>query len=111
MPQVSPALLHLPAAGAKALARLGHDLGTARKRRKQSLRQWAERLGVSVPTLMKMERGDAAVSIGLYVTALYMINRHEAIAHVADPKEDAGALQAEVTKAEERYRRPGARSG
>jgi hypothetical protein len=38
------------------LHRLGADLATARKRRRQSLRAWAARLDVSVPTLMKMER-------------------------------------------------------
>ena len=55
----------LPSAAASALARLGADLALARKRRKQSLRSWATRLNVSVPTLTKLEKGDPTVSAGV----------------------------------------------
>jgi transcriptional regulator with XRE-family HTH domain len=88
-----------------ALRKLGADLGLARKRRKQSLRAWAARLEVSVPTLMKMEKGDAAVSIGVYATALWMVGRHEALSALADPKEDVAALESEVKLANRRHRR------
>lgn len=54
----SDALERLPSAVSVALARLGADLAVARKRRKQSLRAWAPRLNVSVPTLMKLEKGE-----------------------------------------------------
>ena len=105
MPQVASAIESLPSAAAAALRRLGADLGLARKRRKQSLRAWAARLEVSVPTLMKMEKGDAAVSIGVYATALWIIGRHEALAVVADPKEDLAALESAVSAAARRHRR------
>ena len=95
----------MPPAASAALRKIGADLATARKRRKQSLRAWAVRLDVSVPTLMKMEKGDAAVSIGVYTTALWIIGRHEALAVVADPKEDVAALENEVSAATQRYRR------
>lgn len=93
MPKVALALETLPLAASAALRKLGADLATARKRRKQALRAWATRLNVSVPTLMKMEKGDAAVSIGVYATALWIIGRHDALALVADQKEDAAALK------------------
>ena len=105
MPQLSPAIEALPAAAAAALVRLGADLATARKRRGQSLRAWAERLQVSVTTLMKMEKGDPAVSAGVYATALWMVQRHGALAALADPREDAAALEAEVQLAAARNRR------
>ncbi len=106
MPQVSPAVHSLPAAASAALARLGADLATARKRRKQSLRAWAARLQVSVPTLMNLEKGDPTVSAGVYATALWMIQRHEALAAAADPKEDLAALEAEIQRAARQGRRP-----
>ncbi|MBK9571523.1 MAG: XRE family transcriptional regulator [Rhodoferax sp.] len=105
MPQVAAALQSLPPAAMAALRKLGADLGLARKRRKQSLRAWAARLEVSVPTLMKMEKGDAAVSIGVYATALWIVGRHEALSAVADPKEDVAALENEVNLATQRHRR------
>ena len=107
MPQVASAIETLPPAAAAALRKLGTDLVTARKRRKQSLRAWAVRLDVSVPTLMKMEKGDAAVSIGVYATALWIIGRHAALGAVAEPKEDVAALENEVSLAAQRHRRSG----
>jgi hypothetical protein len=110
MPQVSPAIDALPAASASALRKLGSDLATARQRRKQPLREWARRLNVSVPTLMRMEKGDPTVSAGIYATALWLINRQDALAQVADPQQDLGALESSVSEARDRYRR-GERGG
>ncbi len=107
MPRVASAIEILPPAAAAALRKLGADLATARKRRKQPLREWAARLVVSVPTLMKMEKGDPAVSIGVYATALWIIGRHQALAATADPKEDMAALENEVSAAAQRHRRDG----
>ncbi|GAA4351055.1 XRE family transcriptional regulator [Variovorax defluvii] len=92
----------MPAVAASALRRLGGDLAIARKRRKQSLRAWAARLNVSVPTLMKMEMGDPAVSVGVYATAIWMIQRQEALATLADPAQDLAALEADVQAASRR---------
>ena len=105
MPKIASALETLPPAATAALHRLGADLATARKRRRQSLRAWAARLDVSVPTLMKMEKSDAAVSIGVFMTALWIIGRHEALAAAAEPKEDLAALENEINTAAQRHRR------
>lgn len=111
MPQVSPAVHSLPPAAIAALGKLGADLATARKRRRQSLKDWAQRLQVSIPTLMRLERGDPTVSMGVYCTALWMINRHEALAAAADPKEDLAALEAEIKDANRRHRVRGDQGG
>jgi hypothetical protein len=105
MSKSASALETLPPAAAAALRKLGADLATARKRRRQPLRAWAARLDVSVPTLMKMEKGDAAVSIGVFMTALWIIGRHEALAATAEPKEDLAALENEINAAAQRHRR------
>lgn len=108
MPQVASALEAMPPAATAALRKLGADLATARKRRKQPLRVWAARLDISVPTLMKLEKGDAAVSVGVYATALWIIGRHEALGLVADPKEDVAALENEINAAAQWHRRSSA---
>lgn len=105
MSQVSSAIDNLPPASAAALRRLGADLATARKRRRQSLRDWGVRLNVSPPTVMRMERGDPGVAAGIYATALWIINRLGPLASAADPKEDMAALEAEVHKAAQRGKR------
>jgi hypothetical protein len=89
------------------MRKLGGDLATARKRRKDSLKSWAQRLNISVPTLMKLEKGDPTVSMGVYVTALWLINRHQALGQLADPVTDDEALENEVSSARMRHRRKG----
>src|SRR5690606_41671153 len=81
------------------LKQLGEHLAIARKRRKEPRRAWAERIGVSEPTLMRMERGDPSVAFGTYATALWLIGRAQAIAELAAPAMDQGALRTEVRAA------------
>ncbi len=109
MPQVAPASRSLPTAAEAALRRLGGDLATARKRRGASLKDWSARLQVSIPTLMRLEKGDPTVSMGVWATALWMVNRHGALAQAAEPKEDLAALEAEIRQAQQRHQPRAAR--
>ena len=49
---------------------LGANLSVARKRRKESRKTWAGRIGVSEPILARMELGDPGVAVSTYATAL-----------------------------------------
>lgn len=102
MPKSSIAATSLPPAVASALATLGENLAIARGRRLESQRHWAKRLGVSVPTLIRLERGDPGVGIGIVATALWMIGRTQALAELADPQNDRGALELDVREAAQR---------
>jgi len=99
MSKATPAIDALPPAVAQGLRRLGENLAVARIRRKESQRMWAQRLGVSVPTLIRMEQGDPGVSAGIYATALWLIGRVQALAELADPTHDRGALEMDVREA------------
>ncbi len=70
-------------------------------RRKESLKSWAKRIGVSVPTLLRLEAGEATVSLGVLATALWLIGRDGALAELATPREDRGALELDVREAVE----------
>lgn len=74
----------------------------ARLRRKESQRKWAERVGVSVPTLIRLEQGDPGVGMGVYATALWMMGRTKALAELANPEHDLGALTADIRKIQEK---------
>ncbi len=102
MPKSPEALQSLPAAVTGALAALGENLAVARLRRRESQRAWALRLGVSVPTLIRMERGDPGVGMGIYATALWLIGRAAALPELADPQADRGALERDVRAAVKR---------
>ena len=99
MPRTPLALKQLPPATLSALETLGAHLAVARLRRKESLVSWALRLGVSVPTLMRMESGEPGVGIGIYATALWLIGRDGALAELASPENDRGALEQDVRAA------------
>src|ERR1700733_14796656 len=102
MPKSPQALQVLPPAATQALRALGENLAIARVRRRESQRAWAKRLGVSVPTLIRMERGDAGVGAGIYATALWLMGRVSALSELAAPASDRGALEREVRTASKR---------
>ena len=102
MPKRSRVQEELPPVVAALLRELGENLSLARKRRKESLRTWAGRIGVSEPTLVRMEAGDPGVAIGTYATALWMIGRAAALPELAAPQLDLGALESELRVARQR---------
>lgn len=99
MPKTSRALQQLPPATLRAIEKLGADLAVARLRRKESLRTWAKRMGVTVPTLQRLEAGDPSVSIGIVATALWLILRDGELTQLAAPEHDRGAIEMDVRKA------------
>ncbi len=101
MPKTARALLQLPPATAGAIEKLGADLAVARLRRKESLRSWAQRLGVTVPTLQRLEAGDPSVGIGIVATALWLIQRDGELRNLAAPEHDRGAIELDVREAVE----------
>ena len=101
MPKTARALLQLPPATAAAIEKLGADLAVARLRRKESLRSWAQRLGITVSTLQRLEAGDPSVGIGIVATALWLIQRDGELRQLAAPEHDQGALEMDVREAVE----------
>jgi transcriptional regulator with XRE-family HTH domain len=108
VPLQPAALAQLPPLVTKALSQLGENLALARVRRRESQRIWARRLGVSVPTLIRLERGDPGVGLGIVATALWMMGRVDALPAAADPTLDRGALEQDIREAARRraVRRP-----
>ena len=102
MPKSSPSLVSIPPAAEQALRALGENLAIARTRRRESQRAWAKRLGISVPTLIRMERGDPAVSAGIYTTALWLVGTVARLPQLAAPDADRGALEQDVRSAVKR---------
>jgi transcriptional regulator with XRE-family HTH domain len=92
----------LPPQALQAMQALGADLALARKRRKQSLREWAARMGVSVRTVQRMEQGDPGVGMGIYAMAVWLLGRSQALAQVALPELDMAALDQDIAKAKQR---------
>lgn len=101
MPKTARAIEQLPPSTIAVLQKLGADLAVARLRRRESLRTWAQRLGVTVATLRRLEAGDPTVSMGILATGLWLISRDGALGQLAAPEHDLGAIEMDVRKAVE----------
>ncbi len=62
---------------------LGERLKLARKRRRMTALQMAERLGVSRETLRRLENGSATTAVGTLVQALRILGLAEDFARLA----------------------------
>jgi transcriptional regulator with XRE-family HTH domain len=74
----------MPIPASRALKKLGEDLKNARKRRRITTKLIAERASLSRTTVIKIEKGDAGVSIGAYAKVLFVLGLISHLADVAD---------------------------
>src|SRR2546421_12811923 len=84
----SKAISSLPLPVRAALKKLGGDIADARKRRRISTATMAERVRISRPTLARLERGEANLSLGIFATALFVLGMNTRFAELADASHD-----------------------
>lgn len=68
--EISP----LPLEARSTLQALGARLAFARKERRYSQRAFSDMAEMSLPTLVKMERGEPSVQIGYYARAAWLLD-------------------------------------
>lgn len=96
----------LPLPAREALRRLGRDLAIARRKRRISTADMAERLFINRVTLWRLERGDPSVSVGTLATALFILHLHDRFATLAAASSDGLGLQIDEGHLPRRIRRP-----
>jgi hypothetical protein len=74
----------LPLSVRRDLQKLGEDISIARRRRRVPMGLMAERAFVSRNTVTRVERGDPAVSMGIYATVLFVLGMSERLGRMAD---------------------------
>jgi hypothetical protein len=102
--RTSRASVVLPIPVRRALRKLGHDIRDARRRRRIPVAIAAERASISRTTLVRIEKGEAGVAIGIYATVLFVMGLVERLADLADPKHDAVGLQLDEEHLPQRIR-------
>ena len=100
----------LPVASRKALALAGGAIKVARRRRRQTASDLANRLGVSLPTFRKLECGDPGVALGTFVTALWLLDLLDNFTGAVSPEQDRTGLALEIARLPKRVRRTRAES-
>ena len=94
----------LPLPVKRALAKLGDDLKSARRRRRLTATMVAERAFITRSTLNKAERGDPGVSLGIYATILFVLGLADRLSDLADVRSDDVGLQLEEGRLPQRIR-------
>ena len=77
----------------KILDQLGENIKLARKRRKLTSIQVAERAGINRSTLYQIEKGNSSVSIGAYFNVLRVFGLHDDFLKLAADDEFGRKLQ------------------
>lgn len=77
----------------RALRALGANIRTGRLKRRISVKDFAERMGVSESTISRLEKGDEGVSIGTLAMACLVLGEINRISDFLDPgSDDTGLL-------------------
>jgi len=87
-----------------ALRKLGRDIRDARRRRRIPAAIAAQRASISRTTLVKVEKGDPGVAIGIYATVLFVLGMADRLGDLAAPKNDPVGLQLEEENLPQRIR-------
>lgn len=87
-----------------ALKNLGQRLKTARLTRNDSQKEFAWRIGISIPTLQHMEQGKPTVAIGTWIKALNVLDRLDDMDRLLAPEESLFAQHERIKKLAGRQR-------
>lgn len=94
----------LPAGVRRSLAKFGHDLAIARRKRHLTVAMLAERTGLAKSTYSRLEKGDPAVALGAYAMALFALGLGEAFGDLTDVRHDDQGLLLDEARLPKRVR-------
>jgi transcriptional regulator with XRE-family HTH domain len=86
------------------LKELGQRLKQARLERNDPQKEFAVRIGVSIPTLYKMEKGDPSVTMGYWLKALSILGKLDELDNLIAPSESLFERYEELKKKKTRKR-------
>jgi transcriptional regulator with XRE-family HTH domain len=97
--------LPIPLPVERAIAKLGNDLALARRRRHISQESLADRIGASLSTVKRMEKGDVRIPLHFIARALYVFGELERLSSLIDTAQDAIGLTLADEQLPKRVRR------
>lgn len=101
----------LPLPAERAIRKLGRDISLARRRRHISQASMAERMGASLSTLQRMEKGDPRVPVHFLARALHVLGDIQALERLLDTSNDDIGLALMDEQLPKRVRKKSSTSG
>ena len=89
----SGAQVAMPHPVARALRRLGQDISAARRMRRLSQEDLAQRLGTSLSTVRRMEDGYPGTALHTFLRALHVLGRLDDLAQAMTLENDALGME------------------
>lgn len=83
----------MPPPVARALRKLGHDLSVARRMRRMTQQDLAQRMDTSVSTVRRMEDGNPGTALHTFLRALHVLGRLEDMVRIMALDQDALGLE------------------
>ncbi len=96
--------LGLPLPICEEAVRIGANIRVARKRRGITQAEMAERMFVTRKTLSRLEQGEVSVSVGVLLSALWVLGLERDLMGLVDPAKDVVGLQRERARLPKRVR-------
>lgn len=107
-----PSWKPIPLPVERAIRKLGNDISLARRRRHISQASLAERMGASLSTVRRMEKGDIKVPIHFFARALHVFGEIQALEHMLDtPNDEIGLTLMDERLSKRVRKKPGSASG
>ena len=100
----SGAQVAMPQPVARALRRLGQDISAARRMRRLSQEDLAQRIGTSLSTVRRMEDGYAGTALHTFLRALHVLGRLDDLAQAITLENDALGLELVLEQLPQRVR-------
>lgn len=94
----------LPVGLRRSLAKFGHDLAVARRKRHLTVAMMAQRTGLAISTYARIEKGDPSVALGAYAMALFVLGFGEAFGNLTDARRDEEGLLLDEERLPKRVR-------
>ena len=90
----------------RALREFGRDIRIARKKRRMPVADFAERMGVSQGSLVRLEKGDPGVAVGAVAMALLALGELHRLGTILDVSSDDVGLMLDVGRLAQCIRKP-----
>ena len=95
-----------PFAVARVLKALGANMRTARMRRKLTLEDVAQKIGVSRRIVSDAEKGKPSTAIAVYAGILWALDLLDQLSSVAEPAKDAEGMALALSREGSKVRKP-----
>ncbi len=82
--------MYLPSKAKEALKNLGLQIKFARKRRLLTISDLAEKIQVSSPTVIALEKGLPTIGLGVLASALWILGLEKELLQISNPDDIEG---------------------